>query len=195
MKKLQEKNGMILIEFPEKTGKEIVDECNNTISTGKLLWSDWMKNDDFYAKEKSRSGKRLISKELIMKGMSWKDCARSLKGDGGEMLNFAETLWFLKTYVEKFNKIPDDLNWSWSSSRSSSGSLVAVGLFDSDGVCVYGNDGPDGSDSNLGVRFSRSVTPSGAESEQDEADSNEILILESAIKICKENGLKVIKEY
>lgn len=186
---LQEQNNMLLIDFPEKTAKEIIGECNNKVGEGKLVWStdSWYKNEDFYTKEKSRTGKRWVSKELAMMGMSWNACDRSLKEDGDEMLNFAETLWFLKTYIETFKEYPDDLNYSWTSSRSSYGSLVYVGRCASDGVRV-GRGSPGGSLSRLGVRFSRS-SPVGAKAVQSEVDSIEILI-----KKVKKAGYKVYKE-
>lgn len=188
--KLQEKDGMFLIEFPEKTAKEIVEECDKKVGKGKLVYNtDWHENQDFYTKEKSHGGKRWVAKDITAFDKSWNECKEIGEKDGSEMLNLAETLWFLKTYVEHFKEYPDNLKWSWTSSRSSLGSLVNVGSFGSGGVGVD-RGYPGSSASFLGVRFSRSEGVCGAKAEQAVADS-----IESLIEKVKNAGYKVIKEF
>jgi len=54
------------ITFPEKTAKEIVDECNNKLGSGKLLYNtSWYEKEAFYTTEKTRPGTRYVSKELV----------------------------------------------------------------------------------------------------------------------------------
>lgn len=148
-------SGFMKIDFPEKTAKEIVDECDNKLGDGKLLYSSWVGNEDFYTKEKTRKGIRYVSKEMIGMGKNWDECAALAKDQNGEMLNFAEMLFFFKTYFEQTGKYYTT-NYSWSSSRSSSGRLVDLGRCARDGVYV-GDDDPGRSASYLGLCFSEKI--------------------------------------
>lgn len=154
----KELEGFIKVNFPNKTAKEIMDECGNKLGNGKLLYNtNWYENEDFFTKEKCRPGVRYVSKDLIGKGKNWNECSALLK-DGEreiEMLNFAEALYFVQEYYKQTNSYPWAGDWSWTSSRSSDGRLVGLGLCDAVGVGVDCFD-PRSSDSYLGVCFSRS---------------------------------------
>ena len=67
----------------------------------------------------------------------------------------AEALYDLVVYFQNNGErlLPD--TYSWTNRRNSSGSLVYVGYFESDGVVVSG-DSPGESDSYFGDSFSRS---------------------------------------
>lgn len=175
------------ITFPNKTAKEIVEECKNVLGSGKLLWSTWMEDQDFYTKEKCRQRTVEVSDGIEHLGKTWNEC-NSLKVGSMDMLNFAEALWFLKTYYEKTGKYFDD-RWFWTSSRSSYGDLVGVGRCDSGGISV-GSDGPDDSGSRRGVVFSRSAATLGAEAGQAEAGVDD---LEAAIARVKQEGFVIYK--
>lgn len=144
------------ITFPNKTAKEIVDECHNKLGSDKLLYNPkgWYEKEDFYTKERCRQGTKEVSYSIEHYNKSWNEC--NLMGEEN-MLNFAEYIWFIKTYLEETGKYPEEneYKWSWTSSRSSYGRLVYVGCCGGDGVYVY-DDEPDYSDSRLGVRFFRS---------------------------------------
>lgn len=143
------------ITFPNKTAKRIVDECENKTAKGNLLYSiTWYENQDFYTTEKCRPGEREISLGIVGYGKDWNECKALVEKEGGEMMNFAEFIWFVKCHVEQFGKYPleGEYKWSWTSSRSSDGRLVVVGYCASDGVSV-GCDRPDYSDVLLGVVF------------------------------------------
>lgn len=144
------------VDFPEMTAKEIVESCDNKIESGKLLWNiDWYQNEEFFTKEKTRQGRRLIYKELLHGGKSWNEINK-LKGNN-EMLNFAEVVYLLKEFSEyrellKFKNMPC---YTWTSSRASDGRIVSVGGFGEDGVNVD-SDTPVDRDGAIGVSFSRS---------------------------------------
>lgn len=149
----------IKVNFPNKTAKEIMDECGNKLGNGKLLYNtNWYENEDFFTKEKCRPGVRYVSKDLIGKGKNWNECSALLK-DGEreiEMLNFAEALYFVQEYYKQTNSYPWAGDWSWTSSRSSLGRLVCLGGCDAGGVYVVYDD-PGHSGSCLGVCFSKAV--------------------------------------
>ena len=137
----------MLITFPYKTAKQIVDECDNKLNGHKFLYdTDWYKDEDFFTKEKCREGTREIITDLTdTLGKTWDACKEK-----GEMLNFAELLWCVI-------QIPDFLKkgeYSWTSSRASYGGFVRAGLFDDDGGNV-GRDRPGSSDSSFGCAFSQ----------------------------------------
>lgn len=178
------------ITFSSKTAKEIVESCDNKLGDGKLLYNThWYKNEDFYTKEKCRPRTIEVSDEIEHYGKSWNKC-KDIVGEDN-MLNFAEYIWFIKTYYEKTGKYPEEnqSKYSWTSSRSSDGDLVDVGDCDSDGVRVH--DGrPDYSDSDRGVRFFRSVATSEAKPEQGEVDSRNLEARITALEEWKERVIK-----
>lgn len=152
----KELENFIKVNFPNKTAKEIMDECGNKLGDGKLLYdTNWYENEDFFTKEKCRPGVRYVSKELIGKGKDWNECVALLKDGEREMLNFAEALYFVQEYYKQKNSYPWNSDWSWTSSRSSYGPLVNLGRCDAGGVGV-GYYVPRYSFSFLGVCFSRS---------------------------------------
>src|ERR1035437_5827446 len=54
------------IHIPSKTAKEIVEECDNKVAGGKLLYStSWYENEDFYTKEKCRPRTVKIPTEIL----------------------------------------------------------------------------------------------------------------------------------
>jgi hypothetical protein len=137
---------MTKITFPNKTAKQIVEDCGNKLGSGKLLYdTDWYKDEDFYTKEKCRKGTREIITDLSStKGKTWSECKEM-----GEMLSFAELLWCVI-------KIPDflrDYEYSWTSSRTSGDLLVSAGIFGAEGGGVSGWR-PRDSHSALGCAFS-----------------------------------------
>lgn len=145
------------LDFPSLTAQEILTACSNSVNGGKILYSDltgWYEKESFFTTEKTREGKRTINLELLHKNKSWNECNGIAIKEGMEMLNFAEVIYLLKVSAE-FRKMLTGYNWTWTSSRSSSGGLVNVGKFDSNGAGVF-RDKPDYSDSDLGVCFSRS---------------------------------------
>lgn len=147
----------ITITFPDKTAKEIVAECGNELGKGKLLHiTSWYENEYFYCKEKCRPGTRLVSKELIGLGKDWNECETLAKEEGGEMLNFAESVYFIQEYFKKTGEYPWNMNCSWTSSRSSYGRLVILGYGDVGGVYVDGHN-PRFSDSSLGLCYQKTV--------------------------------------
>jgi hypothetical protein len=163
------------ITFPNKTAKEIVEDCDNKLGDGKLGdGNSWYKDEDFYTKEKCRPRTAKVG-DIEHLGSTFDECVDS-EDPFDEMMNFAEHLWFLLEYWKEHKAYPPDiLKYSWTSSRSSYGGLVVIGGCDSDGVGV-GLWRPDGSGSALGVRFSRSVATPGAKPEQGVADSLEARI-------------------
>lgn len=143
------------ITFPEKTAQEIVNECDNKIAGGKLLWNtDWYKNEDFYTKEKCRSKTVKIPTEIELPGKSWNECHESSPDD---VFNFAEITYMLRE-SESFRKLlasSNDVRYTWTSSRASDGRLVVAGYFSSDGAGVD-RGGPRDTGSLVGVCLSRS---------------------------------------
>lgn len=149
-------NDYLTLTFPDKTAKELVEECGNKLGSGKLLYNtSWYENEKFYTKEKCRVRTCKVSKELIGKGKNWKECVALAKEQNGEMLNFAEIIFFIQEYYKQTNTYPWKLDWSWTSTHSSCGLLVGVGYCDADGVSV-GRADPRRSGSSLGVCFSSS---------------------------------------
>lgn len=148
------------ITFPNKTAQEIMNDCNNILGNGKLLYGlkSWYKNEDFFTKEKCRPITVEIEIELIGKNKDWNECKELVKKEEGEMLNFPEMIYFYQEYFKQTGKYIDEYEWSWTSSRSSDGRLVDVGRCASDGVGVS-HDRPVDSRSDLGVRFSSSALP------------------------------------
>src|SRR3990167_7377330 len=140
------------VDFPEMTAKEIYEQSDNKLGNGKLLYDiDRYKNEDFFLKEKTRPGKRLVLKNVIGVGKDWNECQALVKEKGGEMLNFAEVLYVIWKYPGFLENM-----YTWTSSRSSVGFLVNVGEADAGGASVDGWE-PDLSDSDLGVVFLRSL--------------------------------------
>lgn len=119
----------MLITFPNKSAKEIVEECCNKLGSGKLLYSTWLEGQDFFTKEKCRSRTVEVSDQIKHLDKTWDECSDFVKKKGGEMLNFAEYIWFVKCHFERTGKYPEEneYKWSWTSSRSSLGYLVCVG--------------------------------------------------------------------
>lgn len=184
---------ILKLTFPNKTAKEIMDNCDNTLGTGKLLYNtEWYKKEYFFTKEKCRSITVEIEINLIGKNNNWNECAKLVKKKEGEMLNLAEMLYFYQQYFKETGKYIDELEWSWTSARSSRGRLVGVGFCDSGGVLV-GLGEPGRSSSFLGVRFSRSVLPV-AEAGQAEAIPLDSLKFESRIKSL-ESDMEKIKKF
>lgn len=151
-----DKSKYLKVTFPNKTAKEIIDECENKLGKDKFLYNtEWYKNEKFFTEEKCRPGIRYVSKELIGLDKDWNECKELVENQDGEMLNFAETIFFIQEYFEQTDEYPWNLKWSWTSSRSSFGDLVRAGGCDSGGVDVV-RDFPGRSGSDLGVCFSRS---------------------------------------
>lgn len=147
----------ITVTFPELTAKDIVKQCANKVESGKLLYGDWYKKEDFYTKETTRPGTRIVNVELLHNGKSWNE----IKNMGMEdnMLNFAETVYLLKESKEfrDMLRYGNDSGawWTWSTTRASDGRLVYVGDF-GDGGADVDRDSPGSRDGALGVSFSRS---------------------------------------
>lgn len=146
-------NDSILVDFADKTMKEIYEETGNKAGSGKLLYStDWYKDEDFFTTEKCRKGKHKISLRLEHKGKSWAECD-SLKGYN-EMLNPAEVTYLL-AYVPEYRSVLKNWNFTWTSGRDSDGGLVEVGGF-GDGGALVSSRQPDSRYDRLGASFSRS---------------------------------------
>jgi len=144
----------IIVDFPEKTMKEICEETGNKAGSGKLLYDTaWYENEDFFTKEKTRKGKRIVSLELKHLGKSWNEIVAM--GMENEMLTPAEVTYLL-AYVPEYREVLKGWKYTWTSGRASDGSFVVVGLFDSDGAIVLSNR-PDDSSSFIGVSFSKIV--------------------------------------
>lgn len=143
------------ITFPEKTAQQIVDECDNKVPGGKLLWNtDWYKNEDFFTEETCRPRTVIIPTEIEMAGKSWNECHESNSDD---MFNFAEVTYMLRE-SKSFQKLLASSNsarYTWTSSRGSGGILVIAGDFGSGGADVRRWE-PRSAGSILGVCLSRS---------------------------------------
>lgn len=143
------------ITFPEKTAKEIIEECSNKVGDGKLIHNtEWYKNEDFLNKEKCRPRTIKIPTEIEHMGKSWDEVNKL-----GELFNFAEIVYMLRE-SDSFRKLlayPNENKawWTWTNSRDSDGDLLYVGIFGSNGSSVN-SWRPRDSDSYLGVCFSRS---------------------------------------
>lgn len=133
--KIEENKNSITVTFPQKTAKEMVDECNNTIETGNLIWSSWMLKENFYTKELPRKGKVTINLELLHKGKSWNECANSVLG---VMLSFPEVVYLVKTNAEVQELLK--YNWTWTTSLSAFSGVVGLGSFDEGGLFVGDNE-------------------------------------------------------
>lgn len=144
------------ITFPEKTAKEIVDECSNEITGRKLVWQrSWIIDQDFYTNEKCRTRTIKIPTEILYAGKTWDEC-KELIGEE-KMFNYAEIIYMLRE-SESFRKLLDWNNsvcYTWTSSRASVGRLAIAGNFDSGGVNSHGWR-PRSSASDMGVCLSRS---------------------------------------
>ena len=159
----------MILTFPNKTAKEIVDECDNKLGKGKFLYDiDWYKDEDFYTMEKCSPRTVEVIEEIQHLGKTWNECKAMEKSGKVEMLNFPEYLYFIQEYYKKYDKYFDS-KWSWTSSHSSFGDLVRLGGGDAGGVRVL-DGGPWGSRDYLGVVFSCSVAIPVAKGGQPEAD-------------------------
>lgn len=151
----------LLIYIPEITMKEVVEKAGNKKADGSPLMrnTSWYKKETFYTQEKTRKGWYLVGKELMKETRSktWNEQEVILKEKGSGRFNAAEILYILYAYNKQTGKclLPTWNDFYWTSSLSAFG-VVAVGACDADGVNVYGC-GADGSGSDLGVCFSRSV--------------------------------------
>lgn len=180
---------MKTITFPKKTAKEIVEECDNQVAEGKLLYSDsWYKDEDFYTKETCRPRTVTIPTQIEYADKSYNEVK-----DKGVMFNFAEIIYMLRE-SEEFRELlssENDLRYTWTSSVVSDGKLVDVGYFDSDGVPAHRWE-PGYSYGSIGVCFSRSDTmadePMNNDSETSRADS-----LAKAIKLVVDSGYQIKK--
>lgn len=148
----------LVVTFPKKTAKQLIDECNNTVSGGKVLYNtDWYKGEDFFIKETCRPRTITLSDKIEHGGKSWDEC-KELVGEEN-MFNFAEIVYLL-IHNEDFRESLVSSNdsgiwWTWTNSRDSSGGFVSVGAFGAAGADVNAWY-PGFSDSDVGVRFSRS---------------------------------------
>lgn len=143
----------LLVDFPSMTAKEIFEQSKDSVDGGRLFYSvDWYAQEDFYTKEKTRAGKRYVSKEVLHKGESWNEINEKTSPNT-TMLSMAEVMYLLWKYPEFRPTLAG--SYIWTSSRASDGILVFVGDFGSLGANVDGWD-PGNSDSNVGVCFSRS---------------------------------------
>lgn len=143
------------ITFPKKTAKQIIEECDNKVAGGKLLWNiGWFKNEDFYKKETCRPRTIKIPTEILHAGKSWNEC-KELIGEE-KMFNYAEIIYMLRE-SESFRKLLSSDNsvcYTWTSSRASDGRLAFSGDFDSGGV-YSGRWRPGSSVSLVGVCVSK----------------------------------------
>lgn len=165
-------------------------DCDNKLGEGKLLYNPtgWYENQDFFTKEKCRPITVEIKTKLIGKNKDWNECKELVEKEKGQMLSFAEMLYFYQEYFKQTGKYIDEYEWSWTSSRSSSGRLVSVGSCASVGVDVF-RDWPDDSYSYLGVRFFRSALPEAEAGQAAAVPCN----LEMAIEKVKEAGFTIVK--
>ncbi len=133
--------------FPSLTAKEIIEQCNNTVDGGKVLYDiDWYEDENFYTKEKCRPISMEFT-ELKHIGKSWNKC-----NELGKMFNFAEVVYLLE-HNKNFREMLKE-NYIWTSSRASDGGLVRVGRFGAGGARVV-RRAPDYSDGRLGVAFNK----------------------------------------
>ena len=170
------------ITFPNKTAKQLYEECGNKLGKGKLLYDiDWYKNEDFFTKEKCRKGTREIITDLTPTlCKTWGECSHL-----GQMLNFAELLWC----VIKIPGFLKEYKYSWTSSLTSDGGFVDAGDFGDDGGSVNGL-GPGYSASNLACPFSAVALKS---SSIDTSTSDEASSLGARIKLLEDDMSKIKK--
>lgn len=142
----------IIVDFPAKTMREIYEETDNKIDTGKLLYNiEWYKNEYFFTTDRCRTGKRVVNLELVHMGKSWNE-TDVLRGED-EFLSPAEVTYLL-AYVPEYRELLKNYRYTWTSGRASGGDLVRVGSFDGGGVAVL-SSAPGDSYGRLGSSFSR----------------------------------------
>lgn len=153
--------------IPDSTSKNYLQQTEELVN--------YLKNQVFSAKGGSASGGKGEMPEVYQdaieefeKGKSeieklvssdWQKVAEKLSGLKLNQLtrqNPAEVLYDIAIYFQNKSERILENKYSWTYSRASDGRLVLVGRFGSGGVGV-GSDGPDRSDGNLGVAFSRSL--------------------------------------
>lgn len=124
--------------FPQKTAKEILEECGNSVDGGKLLYSGLngrYATEDFFTKETCRPISMDFT-ELLHKGKSWNECMNiSMLSDSFSMFNFAEVVYLILESKE-FRDQLQGWNYTWTSSHDSGGNLVRVGVFADGGADV-----------------------------------------------------------
>lgn len=122
------------LNFPTMTAKEIITKCNNKGKGGKMLYSTWLLDEDFYKKETTREGWKTIDLDLIGKEKTFDECKELAEKSGGEMLNFAEFIYLIVEYEKETGKRLFENEYTWTSSRASDGFLAISGHFGSGGV-------------------------------------------------------------
>lgn len=135
----EEKDGWVLMDFPQITAKELIEEYDNKTSVGTpiLYEINWYKDEKFFTTEKTRPGKRWMQKEIGNKGKSWTECNKLAKEQRYELPSFAELLYFLVEYERiTGTRLMSDWEFPWTNSRASGGKLVYVGAFDGGGASV-----------------------------------------------------------
>lgn len=154
------KTDEITVNIPEGlTAKDIYEQSENKTSTGTpLLFNiDWYKYEPFFCREKTTKKTVTVSRTITHKNKSWDECKIAMEKEGGIMLSFAEWLYIIWSHEkETGERLFNDWEYLWTSSRASGGRLVLVGGFDGEGADVNG-DSPGRRFGRLGVSFSRSL--------------------------------------
>lgn len=131
--------------------------------------NDWYKNEDFAKKNvEIQPGWALVKKDLLedSRNKNWNQQNDVLKAYGEELVQTGatnidvrrrtamEAVWDAMLYYTNTGEHLLERDWDWTSSRTSGGYLVRVGVFDSNGLYVNGWN-PEHSRSNVGVCPSR----------------------------------------
>lgn len=132
----------IIIDMPSMTMKDIYKKSGNKTSKGTPLFynTGWYENEDFFTKEKTRKGKWKVSKTLLeeTRNKTWNEQEEILKSKGATRLNAAEVMYILWQHEKTTGeRLLDDWNYTWTSSKTSDGRLAYVGIFSDSGGYVY----------------------------------------------------------
>lgn len=175
----------IILDFPALTAKEIYDTYGPKFSDSvPMIYSLWFGKEDFWATQKSRPGRKTITKDCVEKGKSWNDCKAYAEKQGGQMLNYAELLWLMYQYDKHTGKRILESEYTWLDTPVL-GRVGRSGYWDGDGPDLRA-DPPRREWSDCGLLFSCT--------EDDAPMNTESMTLEQAVQACKEAGYKVFKE-
>lgn len=175
----------ITLDFPALTAKEIYDTYGPKFSDGvPMIYPLWFEEEEFWATQKSRPGRKTITKDCVEKEKNWNDCKAYAEKQGGQMLNYAELLWLVYQYDKHTGKRILESEYTWLDTPVG-GRVGASGGWLGDGPDLRAHR-PRGGWSDYGLLFSCT--------ENDAPMNIEPMNLEQAVQACKEAGYKVFKE-
>lgn len=168
------------------SGKSILELRDKYGLRAKGFWNQSWYNDEDFAKDKAPAGLYEIDLGEHTRGQSFAEQKKGLP----EGFTLVHPAILAEAILEHFAKTGERLlehYWVRTSLNDSAGSVSCMGVFGGNGLSVFEWSGrPYG---NVGVGASRNLSLSAGSLE-----SSDSLTLDLAIKICKDNGLKVYKE-